>query len=404
MAAELCWREALRSDVEALLALVQGAYRGAGGWTSEVGLIEGERIGRDELLAEIESPEAVVMVVPAQRVSGGGGETPSGGLAACCVVQRGHGTVAHFGLFAVDPTRQAAGLGRRLLAAARGVAAERFGAGTLEISVVSGQQALITWYERLGFSSTGKTIPFPDDPSDRALVGGLHFVVMRAPTRRPPYALSWSGGKDSALALHTLTVDGGPPPSALVTTLTTDHGRVSMHDVRLELLRRQADALGIELVEVPIPAAASNEAYEHAFAGALAAPPLAPLAEIAFGDLFLADVRAYRERQCAAAGRRARFPLWGRDTRALAERFLALGFKARIVCLDPRRLPASLAGREYDARLLGELPDAVDPCGENGEFHTFVHDGPGFRTPIACRLGEVVARDGFVFADLLANG
>ena len=124
---------------------------------------------------------------------------------------------------------------------------------------------------------------------------------------------------------------------------------------------------------------------------------------MAFGDLFLRDVRAYRERQCAAAGRRARFPLWGTDTRALAERFIGLGFRARIVCLDPRRLSVSFAGREFDRRLLAELPRDVDPCGENGEFHTFVSDGPAFRAPVPYRPGEIVEHDGFVFADLLAS-
>jgi uncharacterized protein (TIGR00290 family) len=218
---------------------------------------------------------------------------------------------------------------------------------------------------------------------------------------RSRYALSWSGGKDSALALHSLTAHGEPPPSALITTITADHERISMHGVRRELLRRQADAVGVDLVEVRIPAGASNEIYEASFRAALTAPALLDLKEVAFGDLFLGDVRAYRERQCAAAGRRARFPLWGRETRALAERFIELGFRARIVCLDPRRLPASFAGREFDARLLTELPEDVDPCGENGEFHTFVSDGPVFGAPIACRPGEVVERDGFVFADLL---
>lgn len=387
----LHWREAKPSDVDGLIALVQSAYRGAGGWTSEAGLVEGERIGPVELRAEIESPSAVVMVVP-------DGER----IAACCIVHGGDGSVAHFGLFAVDPGRQASGVGRRLMAAARRVAFERFAADTLQITVVSGQPALVAWYERLGFSPTGETIPFPDDPADRPLVAGLHFIVMRAPTQRAPYALSWSGGKDSALALHALTADDDDlRPAALITTVTADHDRIAMHGVRRELLRRQADALEVELVEVRIPAGASNDVYDSAFAAALAAPPLRVVEEVAFGDLFLGDVRAYRERQCAAAGRRARFPLWGRDTRALARRFIRLGFRARVVCLDPRRLAASFAGREFDEHLLAELPEDVDPCGENGEFHTFVFDGPGFRAPVACRPGAVVQRDGFVFADLL---
>jgi uncharacterized protein (TIGR00290 family) len=386
----LQWREARSSDVDGLFALVQAAYRGTGGWTSEAGLVEGQRIGRDELNAEIDSPGAVVMVVP-----------DGAGILACCVVHGGERPIAHFGLFAVDPSRQAEGVGRRLMAAARQVALERLGAETLEITVVSGRPELVAWYERLGFSATGATIPFPEDPTDRPLVSGLHFIVMRAPTRRAPYALSWSGGKDSALALHALSADGQAHPSALITTVTADLERISMHGVRCELLRRQADAVGVELVEVRIPAAASNQVYESAFAAALARAPLDTVDDVAFGDLFLGEVRAYRERQCAAAGRGARFPLWGRDTRALAERFIGLGFRARIVSLDPHRVPASFVGRSFDERLLAELPDDVDPCGENGEFHTFVTDGPGFRSPVACRPGEVVARDGFVFADLL---
>ncbi len=386
----LHWREAQSSDVDGLFALVQAAYRGTGGWTSEAGLIEGVRIGADELQAEIDSPGTVVMVVPGED-----------GILACCVVHGGDGPVAHFGLFAVDPRRQATGVGRRLMAAARNVALERFGARTLEITVVSGRPELATWYERLGFTATGATIPFPEDPTDRPLVAGVHFIVMRAPTRRPPYVLSWSGGKDSAMALQALTADGGARPRALITTVTAGHERISMHGVRRELLQRQAAAVEIGLVEVRIPPEASNEVYESAFAAALAGPPLDQLHEVAFGDLFLQDVRAYRERQCGAAGRSARFPLWGRDTRSLAERFIGNGFRARIVCLDPRRVPASLAGRAFDERLLADLPEDVDPCGENGEFHTFVTDGPGFRVPVACRPGEVVTRDGFVFADLV---
>src|SRR5579875_1951288 len=217
----LHWREARSSDVSRLRALVQRAYRGTGGWTSELGLVEGERIGRDELQAEIDSPAAVVMVVP-------DGEE----IVACCIVREGPGPVAHFGLFAVDPQRQSGGLGRWLMSAARRVALDRFGAGVLEISVVSGQPALAAWYERLGFVATGETVPFPDDPTDRPLVPGLHFIRMRAPTRRAPYALSWSAGKDSALALHALTAGGEPSPSALITTVTAEHERISMHGVR----------------------------------------------------------------------------------------------------------------------------------------------------------------------------
>ncbi|HET7573395.1 MAG TPA: hypothetical protein VFJ77_12090 [Gaiellaceae bacterium] len=219
---------------------------------------------------------------------------------------------------------------------------------------------------------------------------------------RPSLALSWSGGKDSALALWTLRERHGVEPSALLTTVTETYDRISMHGVRRALLRRQAEAAGLPLVEVEIPAACTNEVYEARLAAALAAPPLDRAEEFAFGDLFLEEIRAYREERLAAAGRRAAFPIWGEDTAALARRFVAAGFRAVLVCVDPRALDPSFAGREYDEALLAELPDGVDPCGENGEFHTFVYDGPVFAEPVACARGEVVERDGFVFADLEA--
>jgi uncharacterized protein (TIGR00290 family) len=212
-------------------------------------------------------------------------------------------------------------------------------------------------------------------------------------------ALSWSGGKDSALALHALRRQGREP-RALVTTVTETYERVSMHGVRRELLARQAAALGIPLVEIVIPPACVNEVYEARMAEAFAAPPLAGVETVAFGDLFLEDVRAYREARLAASGRRGLFPLWRRDTAELAREFIRGGFEAIVVCLDPRAVDRSLAGRRYDARLLAELPPGVDPCGENGEFHTFVHAGPVFAEPIACRLGVIVERDDFVFCDL----
>jgi uncharacterized protein (TIGR00290 family) len=213
-------------------------------------------------------------------------------------------------------------------------------------------------------------------------------------------ALAWSGGKDSALALWTLREEG-VVPVVLMTTVTADHERVSMHGVRRSLLRRQAAAAGIPLVEVEIPVACTNDVYEERMAAAFRSAELAAVDEVAFGDLFLADIRAYREERLAAAGRRARFPLWQRDTAELAQRFLAAGFRAIVVCVDPRALDRSFAGRDYDQRLLADLPAGVDPCGENGEFHTFVTAGPVLSAPVACRRGEVVERDGFVFADLL---
>ena len=213
-------------------------------------------------------------------------------------------------------------------------------------------------------------------------------------------ALSWSGGKDSALTLLELRRELGCDPCALITTVTETYNRISMHGVRRELLALQAQALGLPLAEVLIPASCSNELYETRMREALASEQLRSVASVAFGDLFLEDVRAYREERLAAAGRRGLFPLWGRDTTELAQRFISLGFEAIIVCVDPRTLDAAFAGRRYDERLLAELPPDVDPCGENGEFHTFVHGGPIFRRPIAWTPGEVIARDGFVFADL----
>ena len=217
---------------------------------------------------------------------------------------------------------------------------------------------------------------------------------------RPACALSWSGGKDSALALWTLRRQR-LEPEALITTVTEGYERISMHGVRRELLRGQAEALGIPLVEIVIPPACVNEVYEARMAEAFAAVPLAGVEAVAFGDLFLEDVRAYREGRLAAAGKRALFPLWGRETAKLARTFVSAGFEAILVCVDPLALDACFAGRRYDQRLLAELPLAVDPCGENGEFHTFVHAGPIFAQPIACAVGEVVERDGFVFCDLL---
>jgi uncharacterized protein (TIGR00290 family) len=214
-------------------------------------------------------------------------------------------------------------------------------------------------------------------------------------------ALSWSGGKDSALALHELRERSESPPSALITTVAADRERVSVHGVRLELLRDQARAAGLPLIEVRIPAGCSNDIYEQRVGRALAQAPLAEARAVAFGDLFLADVRAYREQQLRQMGRMAIFPLWGRDTAALAREFVAAGFGATLVCVDPRRLDPSFAGRRFDDELLADLPPDVDPCGENGEFHTFVDAGPIFSAPIACRVGETSQRDGFVFCDLL---
>jgi uncharacterized protein (TIGR00290 family) len=216
-------------------------------------------------------------------------------------------------------------------------------------------------------------------------------------------ALSWSGGKDSALALWALEQER-LQPTALLATVTEEYGRVSMHGVRRSLLRRQAAATGLPLVEIEIPASCTNDVYETRMAAAFASADLSAVDEVAFGDLFLEDIRAYRESRLAAAGRCARFPVWGRDTVTLARRFLAAGFRAILVCVDPGALDPSFAGRDYDEQLLSELPAGVDPCGENGEFHTFVTAGPILDSQIDCRRGEVVERDGFVFCDLLEDG
>ena len=213
-------------------------------------------------------------------------------------------------------------------------------------------------------------------------------------------ALSWSSGKDSALALQAVRAQG-TEPCALVTTVTEGFDRISMHGVRRTLLKRQAASVGIPLVEIVIPPTCVNEVYEERMARAFDAVPLREVDGIAFGDLFLEDVRAYREERLARIGKQALFPLWARDTAELAREFVAAGFEGVVACVDPRRLDPSFAGRAYDASFIGDLPDDVDRCGENGEFHTFVHAGPGFAKPIAFEVGEVVERGGFVFCDLV---
>ena len=218
--------------------------------------------------------------------------------------------------------------------------------------------------------------------------------------------LAWSGGKDSTLALAALNADPSVRVAALLTTVTTGYERISIHGVRRELLHAQAAALGLRLVEAELPQRASNEAYERAMADALARlEQSAPAARaVAFGDLFLRDVRAYRERQFASLGRPLLFPLWGRDTTALGAAFVAEGYQATLVCVDTRALSADYAGRAYDAALLRDLPAGVDPCGENGEFHTFVTAGPLFEHPVRCARGEVVLRDErFAYCDLVAE-
>ncbi len=219
-----------------------------------------------------------------------------------------------------------------------------------------------------------------------------------------PVVFSWSAGKDSAFGLWTLLRDPGFEVRALLTTLTEGYDRVSISGVREELLEHQARMIGLPLVKVWIPPACPNAVYEERMAQALAAEPLRSVRHVAFGDLYLADVRAYREGRLAVAGKAGVFPLWGRDTAALAREMIASGFRATVVCLDPRILPASFAGRAFDERLLADLPEGVDPCGERGEFHTFVWDAPMYSASIPCRIGGVVTRDSFVFCDVLSGG
>jgi uncharacterized protein (TIGR00290 family) len=221
-----------------------------------------------------------------------------------------------------------------------------------------------------------------------------------APPDDAKAALAWSGGKDSALALRALRARG-IEPAALMTTFTEDHDRVSMHGVRRELVRAQAGAAGLPLVEIDIPAACPNEVYDERMTAALQAPPLDEVEAVTFADLFLEDIRAYREERLAGVERRALFPLWGRDTVALAREFVDAGFEAVLVCVDPAQLDPGFVGRAFDGALLADLPPGVDPCGENGEFHTFVHAGPIFERRIAVERGEPAARDGFAFQDLL---
>ena len=211
---------------------------------------------------------------------------------------------------------------------------------------------------------------------------------------------SWSGGKDSCLALAELLADDTRSVAALLTTVTEGYDRVSMHGVRLTLLRRQADALGVPLHVVTIPQNATNAVYEARMEAAFERFRALGVTTIAFGDLFLLDVRRYREEWLARTGMTPLFPLWHRDTRDLARQFIDQGYTAVLTCVDTRVLDRSYAGRTFDHALLADLPPTVDPCGENGEFHTFVSGGPIFQREILLSRGEVVQRDAWCFCDL----
>ena len=218
--------------------------------------------------------------------------------------------------------------------------------------------------------------------------------------------LSWSSGKDCAYALHALRGDASVELVGLLTTFNEAAGRVAMHAVRRALVAEQAAAAGLPLWEVPLPFPCSNEEYEARMRSVIERARGEGVSHVAFGDLFLEDVRDYRIRMLAGSGIDPLFPLWcsAAETPALARRMLDAGLRAVVTCVDPRQLDASFAGRAYDASFLAELPPAADPCGERGEFHTFCWDGPMFARPIPVRVGDTVVRDGFAFTDLLAGG
>ena len=216
-----------------------------------------------------------------------------------------------------------------------------------------------------------------------------------------PILFCWSGGKDSALALRTLLQQNDVRIAALLTTVTEGYDRISMHGVRRELLRRQAESLRLPLHEVFIPPKCGNPLYEARMEEALLFFFEQGIRRVAFGDIFLEDLRAYREKNLARIGMTALFPIWKRDTRELIRSFHAHRFRAVAVCVDSKVLDPSFAGRELEDSFFRDLPPHADPCGENGEFHTFVFDGSIFQSSIPVRTGEVVNRDGFVFCDLL---
>jgi len=214
-------------------------------------------------------------------------------------------------------------------------------------------------------------------------------------------ALSWSSGKDSAWSLYRLQQDPAVQVVALITTFNQQFDRVAMHAVRRELVEAQAASAGVPLWSIPLPWPCSNQQYEERMAQICQRALNEGVQAIAFGDLFLTDIRAYREKQLAGTGLEPLFPVWQIPTDELARAMIDSGLRAKITCVDSKALIPCFAGRDFDSSFLQDLPAAVDPCGENGEFHSFVYDGPMFQTPVPVLVGEIVHRDGFVFADLL---
>jgi uncharacterized protein (TIGR00290 family) len=215
--------------------------------------------------------------------------------------------------------------------------------------------------------------------------------------------LGWSGGKDSSLALHELKQQPDVEVAALLTTVTEGYDRISMHGVRRKLLIEQAEALGFPLEEIFIPQQCSNEIYEERMRQTLEKFHRQGISAAAFGDLFLQEVRSYREDRMAKMGMTAVFPIWGKNTSDLARQFIKLGFRAMIACVDTKALSQEFAGRNYDLEFINDLPAGIDPCGENGEFHTFVYDGPIFTRPVKVQTGEKLLRDNrFFYCDLVS--
>jgi uncharacterized protein (TIGR00290 family) len=222
-----------------------------------------------------------------------------------------------------------------------------------------------------------------------------------ASAQKQAILVSWSGGKDSCFALHEMQKTPNIRVEALLTTVTRDFDRISMHGVRRVLLERQAESLGLPLQQIFIARDAGNDEYEQRMGETFATYRDRGTSVVAFGDLFLRDIRAYRERLLARFNMTGMFPVWGRDTTQFIREFIGLGFKAIIVCVDPAQLDPSFSGRLIDEDFLSDLPPGADPCGENGEFHTFVFDGPNFRKPVNFTIGEILCRDSFWFCDLV---